>query len=458
MFLDKTLFFSRACLAAILVTILNQTILLSSVPAQTGPISTVEIPSSFNPVGSGARAIGRGGAFIAVADDATAASWNPAGLIQLKRKPEFSVVFSGLVRREDNFFGSHPEASGANSVTSAAINFLSAAGSFQWLDRNMSLSLTYRHLYDFNRRWAFDFYTDLEDGFYDDQWRYRQKGSLSAVGLSYCIQITPRWSAGLTLNLWEDDLTPNQWEQTFHLKSRGETFGQPFVETMEKIETYSFDGMNANIGALVRLPWGLSLGAVVKTPFRADLEHRVQRSRTAHYPLYPKADSHQVESDVRSEKLVMPLSMGVGAACRFSDSLSISIDVWRTEWDDFVYKNENGDKKSPISGRPIHSSDIDATHQVRAGVEYLFINKIKQTLVPVRFGLFYDPAPAEGSPDDFYGFSLGTGMVKMGCFSLDVAYQLRYGDDVGAIYLDHLNFSQDVVEHKAYFSMIFYGF
>ena len=37
--------------------------------------------SSPNPVGSGARALGWGSAFIAVADDATAASWNPGGLI-----------------------------------------------------------------------------------------------------------------------------------------------------------------------------------------------------------------------------------------------------------------------------------------------------------------------------------------------------------------------------------------
>jgi hypothetical protein len=34
------------------------------------------------PVGSGARAMAMGGAFIATADDATAASWNPAGLIR----------------------------------------------------------------------------------------------------------------------------------------------------------------------------------------------------------------------------------------------------------------------------------------------------------------------------------------------------------------------------------------
>ena len=35
-------------------------------------------------LGSGARAFGMGGAFLARADDATAASWNPAGLSYLR--------------------------------------------------------------------------------------------------------------------------------------------------------------------------------------------------------------------------------------------------------------------------------------------------------------------------------------------------------------------------------------
>ena len=44
------------------------------------------ISSPPSPVGSGARAAGIGSAFVAVADDATAASWNPAGLVQLERR------------------------------------------------------------------------------------------------------------------------------------------------------------------------------------------------------------------------------------------------------------------------------------------------------------------------------------------------------------------------------------
>ena len=35
--------------------------------------------------GAGSRALGMGGAFVAVADDATAAMWNPAGLVRVTR-------------------------------------------------------------------------------------------------------------------------------------------------------------------------------------------------------------------------------------------------------------------------------------------------------------------------------------------------------------------------------------
>ena len=49
--------------------------------------------------GYGARALGMGGAFLAVSDDSTASSWNPAGLVSID-KPEisFSFAYSNLKR------------------------------------------------------------------------------------------------------------------------------------------------------------------------------------------------------------------------------------------------------------------------------------------------------------------------------------------------------------------------
>jgi long-subunit fatty acid transport protein len=49
------------------------------------------LAQDMNIMGAGARARGMGGAFIGVADDATAVGWNPAGIANLD-KPEASAV------------------------------------------------------------------------------------------------------------------------------------------------------------------------------------------------------------------------------------------------------------------------------------------------------------------------------------------------------------------------------
>src|SRR5881396_2478221 len=61
-------------------------------------VQNVVLRNSFNPIGAGARGLGMGGAFIAVADDGTAASFNPAGLAQLRRTELAVVGFTDLLR------------------------------------------------------------------------------------------------------------------------------------------------------------------------------------------------------------------------------------------------------------------------------------------------------------------------------------------------------------------------
>ena len=46
----------------------------------------------------GVRALGMGGAFVAVADDATAAYWNPAGLVHLRERWE---TYAEMLLREE---------------------------------------------------------------------------------------------------------------------------------------------------------------------------------------------------------------------------------------------------------------------------------------------------------------------------------------------------------------------
>ena len=246
-----------------------------------------------------------GGAFIAVADDATAASWNPGGLIQLER-PEVSVVGAGFYREEDNTFGTNPEASGEQSVSEARINYLSAAYPFTLLGHNMIVSVNYQNLYDLTREWDFPLILDSERLSIDQDIDYQQEGSLSAIGVAYSVEITPQLSLGCTLNFWEDGIYKNEWKQTTHQKGSGMYVGDPFTFESTSRDKYSFSGFNVNLGILWHLNSRLTLGAVLKTPFEADLKHKSRFNSTLHFPDYPDEDTTTSIGFSEDEELDMP--------------------------------------------------------------------------------------------------------------------------------------------------------
>jgi len=414
----------------------------------------VEIPSSFNPVGSGARALGMGGAFIAVADDATAASWNPAGLTQLKY-PECSLVGAFYHRGEDLTFGTNPEADGSHSISDSNINYLSASYPFEVYNHNMIVSLSYQHLYDFNREWGFIIKRNSELQISDEVWNYEQNGSLTALGLSYAVRVVPQFSLGVTLNFWDDDLTPNSWEEKYRMASSGTSlFGMPLLENSSRDQEHSLRGLNFNLGFLWRINYKWTLGGVFKSPFKADVRHRFKEETVMELP-FPETI---YENEIRDEEMEMPMSYGLGIVYNISDNFSVSADIYRTEWDDCVYKDYEGNETSPFTDRHPDESNIAPTHQIRIGGEYRFISEEKEYLIPIRAGIFYDPAPGEGSPDDFYGFALGMGFTKNEWFSLDIAYQYRFGNDVGEALAKDFDFSEDVNEHMVYVSIIWYKF
>jgi len=415
-------------------------------------VHRVEIPSSFNPVGSGARALGMGGAFIAVADDATAASWNPGGLIQLET-PEISIVGAYFSREEDLSFGESPESNGSQNMTNGSLNYLSAAYPFTAFRRNMIVSINYQHLYDFTRDWLYTSDSETELTSATETIDYQQEGGLTALGLAYSIQLIPRFSLGLTLNYWGEGLVDNGWEQRLKQTGQGTYEGAVINTYTDYTEKYSFSGYNANIGFLWNINSRITVGGVFKSPFTANIEYQSSYTENITFPDTPDVgvnDSYTSKSD---QELTMPMSYGIGMAYRFSDNFSTSFDIYRTEWDDFILKDENGDKTSPISGKPESESDVDPTHQARMGAEYLYIGN--RIIVPVRGGVFYDPAPAEGSPDEFYGFSLGSGIAYKKII-FDMAYQYRFGNDVSQYIMENLDFSEDVQEHTIFASIIYH--
>ncbi len=205
------------------------TLLLASSAWAATLTQTVDISSSPNPVGSGARALGMGGAFIGVADDATAASWNPGGLIQLET-PEVSIVGAYNHRREDTTYVAFPEASGPNDVSTLDLNYFSGAYPFSASNRNMIVSLNYQHLYDFNKKVTYK-YTVSEPTVpftLNNSVDYEQTGGFKALSPAFAVQITPEISLGATLNIWDNGLSANKFQSSYHSRIQsGQCFSLP---------------------------------------------------------------------------------------------------------------------------------------------------------------------------------------------------------------------------------------
>ena len=407
----------------------------SSTTAQNLPFG-ISLPPSLNfatspaPVGSGARAAGKGFAFIGVADDATAASHNPAGLVQLQ-EPEASIVGSYFIRLEGQDVSRPDIGVDDQTLDSFALNYLSAAYPFRLLGHNVVVSLNFQRLFDL--RSATDTASPFTtvDGL--QRVRARQEGGLFTISPAVAVQLTPTLSVGAAFNIWPD-LFGNGWKQDVVV--RGEGFvssggrAVPFVSQGRIQEDFDFQGFNVTVGLLWSINPVFTLGGVLRTPFTA----RVTRKHTSSLTVALQDGSAPVTASNRfTERLDMdmPLSYGIGLAARLSDSLTLSLDVSRVHWSDFKLEESTRDDVLLVEngapsgkGQAVLHGQADDTTSVRLGAEYLWIRP--QTIIPFRAGVFYDPEPGEGGTDDFFGFSLGTG-ITFKQFVLDVAYTFRAG-------------------------------
>lgn len=452
------------------IFIITQLIVAFTYSLGWGEISqTVAISSSPNPVGSGARALGMGGAFIGVADDATAASWNPAGLIQLET-PEVSLVVAYNYRKEDTTYQAFTEASGPQTVSTFDINYLSLAYPFTAFNRNMIVSLNYQHLFDFNKKVNYGSSRTDTVGLplsVQENISYDQHGAFTSISPAVAVQVIPNLSLGLTLNIWEQGLHDNKWKSKYSSQGSGTFVGFPFDVRTNIDEDYTMHGfgfdllepgawrnLNFNLGLMWNITSNLTLGAVFKSPFEAGLTHEYRFQSTLTFPTNPVSNTYNEIQ--RSEKVTldMPMAYGIGWALRLSDQLTLGFDVYQTKWSDYVLHDAEGNELNPITGKLQSDSKVKDTTQVRMGGEYLFLIKYKY-IIPVRAGFFYDPEPADRHPDDFFGFSLGTGIAYKQ-FVFDIAYQFRFGRNVRTTTVGGEDSSQDVDQHTVYTSLIYH--
>jgi long-subunit fatty acid transport protein len=150
--------------------------------------------------------------------------------------------------------------------------------------------------------------------------------------------------------------------------------------------------------------------------------------------------------------MTIPSSYGAGIAYRHSDRLTVALDVYRTEWSRFVLTDASGNQTNPLTTLPLSEGRSKDTTQVRLGSEYLLIGE--KTVVPLRAGLFYDPEPNGTRRDDYFGFSLGSG-IAYDKYIFDISYQFRFGNNTGSD-IPNQGISSDVRQHTLMTSLIYH--
>ncbi len=385
-----------------------------------GVLISEQSRATFGVQGAGARAMGLGGAFIAVADDATAVSFNPAGLAQLL-KPEVSFVGRGLSKKlsyadfETSSKGRQLAVSDS-LVSETRFDPLFVSGTLPLRVKGHSL------VFQLSIQREFALGESSERNLTETDpaggapsllhQRIDQTGQIDLYSAAMAYEVSERILVGVSYNEWR-----GRWDldsSSSKVKGANSTFfGYRQVNAL--------DGGNFNLGLIWRWPtW--SLGLVRRTAFHADFSAGYSVDTNATGTL-PKGSPYQKYG------LHWPSSTGVGLAVRPSERWLFTADVQHTLWSSTRYM-------TPISSlnnlsffdldRADRTPDVTSFH---AGVEYLLLKK-SGNVVPLRFGFSREPQPVvdrqTGEQRVVKNIAIGTG-IKRGNTSIDVAY--RYGWD-----------------------------
>lgn len=386
------------------------------------PIGTLiaeQSRTSFTVQGAGARAMGLGGAFIAVADDATAVSFNPAGLAQLLQ-PEVSFVGRGL-QRDVGYEDFETTRQGrvlavSDSLTSSTRFdplFVSATAPLRVGGRNLVLQLSIQRAFalneDSDRTLQMSPVTSGSGvpGLLSQS--INQSGQIDLYSFAMAYEASPRILLGLAYNQWR-----GRWDlDSSSLRNVGTT-----TTTVAFRQFNAMDGNNVNLGLIWRWPtW--SLGLVHRTGFHADYTFSTVLATNL-----PRGNSRMVPV---TTGLHWPSSTGLGFAYRPAERWLLTSDLNHTLWSTTRYMSG-----SPfLNGQSFFDFDKgdrtpDAT-TAHLGVEHLWITD-RDSVIPFRAGLSREPQPVvdgvTGEQRVMYRISVGSGF-KRGNTGVDLAY--RYG-------------------------------
>ena len=365
-------------------------------------ISVMLITQNFNLTGAGARAAGMGGAFIGVADDATAIVWNPAGLSLLER-PEASLVGRTISESKKYDWDNAPDNVSQNHFV---LNFLSGVYPFKMGNKKIVGALAFQRQVDFYNYRNYDIIS--KEGL----------GGLDTITFGSGFGLFPFFSLGLSANIWT-----GKYDENWNLRA-----------DFEYKESYS--GLNFVFGTMLDLsylqnPIPLKIGSTFRTPFKLKVTWEDPDDIYFQYNI----DFGEDQGDATID---FPMMLGFGTSYRIGDFFTLSADYEMRAYKDQKVVVKAGDPLVTINEGKLSEYDLN---QFRLGAEYLIISDF--AVIPIRIGAFTEPTTRHtGENSNPYivgdqikgsGFSLGSGLI-FDKLSFDVSgtasgYEIDWGNN-----------------------------
>ncbi|MFQ6002239.1 MAG: OmpP1/FadL family transporter [Candidatus Zixiibacteriota bacterium] len=359
--------------------------------------------TDYNFLGGGAKARGMGGAFFAVSNDPTAASWNPAGLSQLD-KAQMNLSFSShMQRREYTSTSDSPSwdfsFGGELKNDANAISFAGVVIPFTLREAELVGEVLYQRLADVYQENSY--VTLLDSAFSDTEGDTIENyalpsidekvtGKLDKISLSLGAKLFESLSLGAGVNIYAGEFVSDanffapvgRTNEVLYV----DTTGRNGIRFHPNIKS-DYSGFNFTLGFMYMLE-KLRLAGVVNTPFTLKEENDVRLLADiiimGEVSQYSWIRSPLFKTD---RKWKMPMMMGFGTSYQLNDlTLAADVELRNYSKTKLTYRENLA---NPSGNEITTSLEWRDLTQFRIGGEYVLHTKLGD--IPIRAGFRNDP-------------------------------------------------------------------
>ncbi len=374
-------------------------------------VTQVEEIAIGNTFGLGARTMGMGGAFLAVADDFTSLYWNPAGLAQI-RKFELYGSLSHSEQRVDTKFTRGRSTEVDSSKTRP--NSIGLVYPLYTTRGGIAFALGYNRPQNFDSTVAIRGLDPSSDSVFsglDVDEMTSNSGGIGIWSFGAGVFISDSILLGGSIDFWHGS-SLNELDSAAadinNIDPEIDSFA--FQDSVDRV----YSGLGGRVGVLAFAGENVTLGGTVTLPVNLEVSEVWEQVTIVEFD--------DGEGDVEGDDgsilfdIERPFEFGGGVAIKLLEKrLRLAGDVQFTDWTQTEY-----DPLPAEDAQNNFSRYYDSTIQVRVGAEY----RIPVIETSVRVGYFRDPIPFQDreidSDRDF--MTIGVGKIFDQIIKIDVAY------------------------------------